>query len=139
MLIENQKKDLIIRQIKTKIEEKNFLRFEKKLSKECFAKLNSIGNSQKEDSTFIAIALNGLYDDNTEIIKQKNLSGRSRNGVKSQITPEKKNILEQLFAERLSFMNEDVSRQIALPKLIRNAIDNARRKEACISPPAAFK
>lgn len=90
LLIENLKKDLIIRQIKTKIEEKKFLRFENKLSKECLEKLNSIGNSQKQDSTFIAIALNGLYDDNTEIVKQKNLTGRSRNGVKSQITPEKK-------------------------------------------------
>lgn len=129
LLIENLQKDLNIREIKKKIEENKFSSFESQLSKTCLVKLNLIGKSQKDDSTFVALALNELYNENTEAIKQKSLSGRSKKGAKkSTITPEKKKILERLFAERMSYVDADTSRGSNLNKLIRNAIDNANRK-----------
>lgn len=131
LLIENLQKDLIIRQIKTKIEEKKFSSFEDQLSKDCIVKLNLIGNSQKEDSTFVALAINELYRGNSEAIKHKVIkeSARSKKSGKSEISPKKKKFLERLFAERISyFANVDETRENNLNKLIRNAIDNANKK-----------
>lgn len=128
MLIENLQKDIIIKQIKKKIEENKFLSFEKHLSKEYLERLNLIGGSQREDSTFVAVAINALYSENTEVIKKKGLS-RSKTKGNSEITPEKRKILEELFAKRMSYLvNVDINRQNNLPKLIRNAIDNAKKK-----------
>lgn len=131
LLVENLQKDLIIRQIRTKIEEKKFSSFEGLLSRECLEKLSSIGSSQREDSTFVAMAINELYSENPKVIKQKVIkqSVRSKKDGKSEISPEKKTILERLFAARMSyFAHVDVTRANNLNKLIRNAIDNANRK-----------
>lgn len=63
-------------------------------------------------------------------MKKKTLSGRSKNGEKQTITPEKKDILESLFAERIKFLpveEVDETRKRNLSKLIRNALEKAGR------------
>lgn len=81
---------------------------------------------QSCDSKFIGLVLNEL---DGEALKHKSVSGdaRSKKTGKSPITPRKKDIIKQLFAERLSHLHADESRAKNLTKLIRNAIDNANR------------
>lgn len=90
LLVENLQKDIIIRQSKLKIEKNKFVSFEQYLSKRCIEKLNLIGHSPKEDSQFVAVILNDLYNEDIGIIKQKVLSIRPRAVDKSKITPKKK-------------------------------------------------
>lgn len=56
-LIENLEKDLVIRELKTKLASKKFSEFEEKLSTPTMNVLRSIGNSQSEDSKFVYVAL----------------------------------------------------------------------------------
>lgn len=129
LLIENLQKDVIIRNKKIQILQNKYTNFNKNISKDILSELNSIGNSKREDSAFIALAIKGLYNGNIETIKQKSLSGRSKKGETSGISPEKKKILERLYDERISYISDiDESRKNNLNKLIRNAIDNANRK-----------
>lgn len=64
LLIENLQKDVIIRELKSKIDSRKFFSFIGKLSLNCLNDLQRIGNSQKEDSTFIRCAINDLYQKN---------------------------------------------------------------------------
>lgn len=126
LLITNLQKDLTIRQLKIKINQNKFVSFDKDFSKEILIKLNLIGDDKSCDSKFIGLVLNELYG---EALKNKSWrsDARSKKNGKSPITPRKKEIIKQLFAERLSHLNADESRAKNLTKLIRNAIDNANR------------
>lgn len=129
LLVENLQKDVIIRQKKLLIAQNKYAKFNNNFSKEILGQLNSFGNSQREDSTFVATAIKGLYNGDIETIKHKSLSGRSKKGETGGISPEKKKILESLYDERMSFISGiDETRKNNLNKLIRNAIRNANRK-----------
>lgn len=125
----NLQKDLEIRKLKRNIEQNKFASFETELSKDCLFELRSIGNSQKEDSQFVSVALSTLYKNDVQIIRAKCLSNRSKNPEQSAISPEKRKILDRIFTERLSYISMvEEERKNNLSKLIRNAIDNAIRK-----------
>lgn len=126
LLIENLEKDLLIR--KKKQNTKKFLKFEGRLSMQCIDTLNSIGSSQRQDSQFIYVALNDLYSNNIDELKNISLSGQSKEGNKSKIPESTKKLLEELLAERMEHLQStDYSRNNNLAKLIRNAIDKANK------------
>lgn len=125
LLIQNLQKDLTIRQFKIKLNQNKFVSFDKDFSKETLIKLNLIGDDLSCDSTFIGLVLNELYG---QALKNKCLSGRGIKSGKSPISPQKKKIIDQVFAERLSHLNADESRAKKLNKLIRSAIDSANQK-----------
>lgn len=130
-LIENLQKDIQIRVLEQKVKSNKKLKFVE-LSAATKDKIELIGNSTREDSTFVNCVLFDLYNDDIETIKQKSLSGRSKDNVNvnSEISPTKKNTLEKLFKERLSYLppqEVDEERKKKLNKLIRNAIDNAKK------------
>lgn len=128
LLVENLQKDVIIREKKKQTEQKKYIN--SGLPVEYLEILNSFGNSEREDSAFIAAALNGVYKGESETIKHKSLSGRSKLGETTAITPTKKLTLENLFAERLSYIPvKDTKRQKNLNRLICDAIHNAKRRK----------
>lgn len=129
-LVQNLQKDVLIRELKLKEEKQKFSNFEEFLSKNCIDNLHIIGDSQKEDSQFVAVVLKELYGGDIEKIKKITLSGRSKkNGEKCELDSQKKTILEQIFLERLSYISQvNTPRKNNLNKLIRNAIDVANRK-----------
>lgn len=133
-LIVNLQKDVQIRNLEQKIKSKRNLNFVE-LSDETRNKIKLIGDSAREDSTFVNCVLHHLYNDNIEIIKKKTLSGHpkaSASTVCCEISPDKKNTIEKLFNERLSYLppsQVDEERKKKLNKLIRNAIDNAKKKK----------
>lgn len=132
LLIENLEKDVEIRKLKEKSSSKKFSAFENILSATCLEKLRSIGDSIKDDSTFISCALNDIYDGKAEIIKELTLTNRSNLVGKKEMSTENKKKLENLFTERLSFIlpcEVDDYRKKKLGKLIRNTIDNIKKKD----------
>lgn len=130
LLIKNLQKDVIIRELKQKLGVKKYCNFENILSESCLGELRCIGTSVKDDSKFIAVVLKDLYV-NTDSLKQKCLSGRSKSGDKSQITPEKKVVLEKVYSERMSNLPKTEVKERAnnLSKIIRNVIDCTNRKK----------
>lgn len=126
-LIENLKKDVQIRTLEQKVKSKKNLKFVD-LSVAAKNKIKTIGDSTREDSSFVRYVLNDLYNGNIESIKQKSLKASASNSV---ISPDKKKILEKVFNERLSYLPSsqvNEKRKKNLNKLIRNAIDNAKKK-----------
>lgn len=130
LLINNLQKDVTIRQLKQRLKSNKYSNFENDLPKSCIEKLRSIGESRKEDSVFIGVVLNALYSD-TNTLKHKSLSGRSKNGEKTALTPEKKSILSRVYEERMSYISssEAIVRKDNLPSILRSAIDAASRKK----------
>lgn len=130
LLIVNLEKDVKIRNLKKELLTAKFSKFKEKISESCFSSLQIIGNSVPEDSTFICCVINDLYDITT--LKNLTLSGRSKTGGKVEISHEKRDILEEIFSQRLDYMpRQEVNefRRNNLNKLIRNAIDNANKKK----------
>lgn len=129
LLIQNIEKDLKIRELKNKIKSKKYIHFEKVLSKTCTDKLKLIDDAESEDTKFVDVILNELY--NVETLKCKSISGRSKNKEKSAITPEKKLLLEEIYKERLQHLSPSTAniRKKNLSKIIRNTIDVANRKK----------
>lgn len=128
LLIENLQKDVTIKNLKEKLEQHKYGDFKGIFSDTCLDGLRTYGNSQIEDSRFIGSAMRDLYRDDVDALKKKTLSGRSKNAQKSAISPKKMKILKQLFDKRMSLVGEvDDLRKNNLSKLIRNAIDNARK------------
>lgn len=126
LLVENLQKDVIIQSLKEQIVESAYLNYKDKLSVACIENLRSVGKSQREDSQFIAIILAELYVD----LHKKTLSNSHKSSDSSAISPSDLQMLQSIFDERLSHIPEEISdlRKKSLPKLIRNAIDNARRR-----------
>lgn len=130
LLVENLQTDLIIQQLKQKTKANRFSDFKGILSDECLDKLNLIGDLHSDDTTFVGIALKDLYRNDKDALKKRTLSGRSENGEKSVVTPEKINALQRLFKKRMLFMPEaEQERKDNLNKLIRKTIDNENRKK----------
>lgn len=128
LLIENLQKDLILRRLKSKLNKEKFASFIENLTKSCIDKLNCVGEGQREDSRFIALVLYDLYNEDLESIKKLSLSSRSRKDGKTEISAENRSILENIFAERLHHIPQVAkSRKFTLSKLLRNAIEKAKR------------
>lgn len=126
-LIENLKKDLIIRDLKENIKLNKFSSFKGVLSAECLSALKSVDESKGKDSVFICYALKDLYAENIDVLKHLTLSS-PKNSDKTQISSENKKVLEGLFAERLSYIRKvDHNRINSLSKLIRNTVDNLNK------------
>lgn len=131
-LIENVRKDLILRDLEVKARTKLFVNFEIELPALVLDNLRSKSINRSDDASFVSIVLNGLYDNNTEILKTRTISGRSDGGDKEAISPAKKAILEKIFNERLESMpayEVDEARKKSLSKLIRVALDIVQRAD----------
>lgn len=129
LLIENLKKDVKIRDLRKELEADKFLKFKKKISANCLINLRDIGNSSKEDSTFVSCVMNDLYT--LQTLASLTLGGRSQAGNQTGISAEVKDLVEKMFAERLSYVaRQEVNdrRRNNLSKLIRNAIDSATKR-----------
>lgn len=92
--------------------------------------LRSIGPQIRSDASFIRYAVQSIYSDKLETIKMKSVCGRkSKNGsFKEPITPEKKSILDSIFAERLRAICTSVldhnNRKKQFNKLVKYAFMN---------------
>lgn len=127
-LITNLEKGVKIRNLKKKSNQENSQVSKKKIPDSCLQKLRCIANDEKQDAEFIRVVLKELYEPNG--LKYKSISGRSKRRDKTELTPEKKLLLEQIYSERLENLSpsETDVRKSKLPTILRKAIDVASRK-----------
>lgn len=90
------------------------------------ADLRLIGITNREDSTFVFVAVRNLYHDRLEVLKKRSLTGRSENGDKQSLTPENVKVIKQLFKERMCQVeaNERATRERNVNKLIKDSLEN---------------
>lgn len=130
LLIKNLQSDVVLRQLKQNIETKKYCDFASCLSESCLNGLREIGSSVRDDTKFVGVVLKDLYG-GIEPLKEKTLSGRSKTGNKSELTPQKKSVLDSIYKERMKYLpaTEAKERGKNLNKIIRNAIDSSNRKK----------
>lgn len=109
-----------------------YSKFSKYFDEEGLCDLRSIGLKAKDDSSFIRKAVQQLYKKNIDCLKTKSLSGRGKG--KCMMTPEKVDVLTNLYTERMSNVSNDPDEQQIRAKklstLIKDAINNTNRLAA---------
>lgn len=122
-----------------------FCAFAKDFNNEQLATLRDVPLTMQKDSKFITILVRMIYDGKFECLKHKSVTGRSGKAGenKTPITPQKMDILTNIFNERIQAATEDnferVVRKKKLNKLIKDALSNIyksfeikeREKQAC--------
>lgn len=109
-----------------------FGHFEKVFGAETIRKLRRLDNSKKKDSTFILECMRNLIGNGAEL-KDVTACGRKhgKNRENSLFAPEKREILDDIFIERLTIqpMDDDElsKRYFSLNNLINTAINNIVR------------
>lgn len=92
----------------------------KEFSSEQLAKLQSIGLTTREDSTFVLTVVRALYEERLEVLDKRTVSGRNKN--KEKMTPEKLSTIRKIFRQRLSKVTDDKEKRLKrLTELIKNA------------------
>lgn len=138
LLVENLQKDLIIRELKSKLKtkEKKFTNFKNVLTPAGFEELNLISDSKNDDIAFVYAVMKDLYGN---AAKDKTLSGRNKETSSSkflgnEISRKDKNVLTDLFNERIQ--NESMetidARKSTLNRCIRHAIDKFKRQNETV-------
>lgn len=133
MLLENVKKDFEIDELEKNIQqEKNktvYADFAKYFSSNWMNTLRSFDRTENEDSKFILSAVRGLYENSLEVLKSKNISGRSKDNSKQPVTPEKIGILRDLLKERVANDQDSAEREKKLNNLIKTSIETINKKQ----------
>lgn len=128
MLVENIKKDVEIDELEVKIREKSsYAEFTNKFSDESMKTLRSFETAEANDSKYVLAAVRGLYEDRLEVLKERNLSGRSKNRKKYPVTPVKLKILQDIFTERIKNTTGFAERRQNLNALIKSAIETINK------------
>lgn len=114
-------------------QELNIINFSDSFTIDQLSKLRLIGKTKSEDSTFVLFIVNCLYEGRHDVLQTKSLTGRTKAGQKKDImTPEKVNVIEKIFAERLHNIakneEEKTTRKKNLNRLIKYAQSNISRK-----------
>lgn len=94
--------------------------------------LRDIPKDKPSDSKFIRTALSVLYENDISTLQNKTLSGRlTTAGYSQRMTPDKKQLLKELFQERIFNLNlekdEKTKREQNFNKLVTNAITNINK------------
>lgn len=102
-LIENLKKDVIIGRLLDR-KEHCFDNFKAEFSFEALESLRKHGNSPSADSSFILTAIRDLYKGNINLLK--NISFTNRSKSKTQMSPQKRTVLQRIYDERMKYLDE---------------------------------
>lgn len=94
--------------------------------------LRDIVSTKRGDSTFIATTIRMLYDGKLDCLQTKSVSGRSTKGkLKEKITPDKMDIIQRIYCERINVVSKDntekEARKKQMNKLIKDALVNISR------------
>lgn len=114
-----------------------FNRFTTQFDAQQLTNLRSIGIEPRDDCTFIRKVLHHLYKDNLSTLQNKSLTGQGRNksSKKNKLTPQKVDLLTEMFDERLNSIHsiDVVQRDIRRKntrKHIKDSIANINRNSA---------
>lgn len=107
-----------------------FSQFSNDFTDEMLAKLREINLTYHDDSKFVSSVMKFMYENRLSCLKSKSVTGRTtkKDNNKEKLTPEKMNILEKIYTERIdeSTINdfERKTRKQKLNKFVKDAIFN---------------
>lgn len=125
LLVQNLKKDILINQLEENMKQYN--EFRGVISDTAIDVLSSIDNSKSKDLFFISTAVKDLYQKELPKLKQRTYSGQKRTTAKiskDAITPEKKNVLKELFRQRMKNDPDSENRMKIFATHVKQAIES---------------
>lgn len=130
LLVENLQKDVIIERLREG--KPRFEEFQHVFSPETLKLLLMLGNTAKEDSTFVLHAIRDLFKDNLDSLKNVSYTGRSKDESKTEMSQAVKNVLQNIFDERMLYLEEIEEskvkeRKAKLVTHIKNAINSINK------------
>lgn len=135
-LITNLRLDVEIERLESireqKLRKNRYDEFEGQVSSETILALDGLRDIMEDDSKFVTATLRDLYSENIALLKSKTATGRkTKNCDKTAISPEKSQIIHNLFEKRLKYASGndsvDFNRMKLLNKHIKNAIENTTK------------
>lgn len=123
VLIVNLKKDAVMYKLEKDLENSKFMKYGDILGHQTVDSLKLLSNAPPKDSTFILIAMKGLYRNDLSLLKTMTYSGRT----KEKMPQEKIDILKNLFIERLEAESDCVERNANFGKHIKSAIESINK------------
>lgn len=99
--------------------------------------IRSVRSGREKDSTFVLKVSRGLYKTDTQKLFERSSTGKRQKGIqKKVITPQKKQVIEEMFRERIiselqneiDYEGELEGRKSKLNRLIGKAIDNIKKQ-----------
>lgn len=125
-LVDNLKKDVLIRQLEAALQKSKYDEFHEIFGDEIIERLRLLSSDPEKDSTFIRTAMEGLYKDDFSRLKTMSYSGYR---TKKQKMPQADiDVLRKLFILRLEHQNNYVDRLANFTKHIKNGIENISKK-----------
>lgn len=118
-LVDNLKRDLMLDNLTEQKKENRFNDFKKVFSLSSLTELKCMGPNEREDSSFVLTAVRNLYAENLAALQKKTLTGASKNDTTEAMSPKKVDILRNVYAKRMEYMEEDC------------LLDNKNRKKNC--------
>lgn len=128
LLVLNLKKDIRINELEKNMKQYN--EFRGAISDKTIGVLSSIDNSKSKDSFFLLTAVKDLYQKDLLKLKQRTYSGQKRTTAKTSkdpITPEKRNLLKELFRQRMKEIPNSENRMKNFATHVKQAIENINR------------
>lgn len=129
-LIANLQLDVQIDNLEDQLEEVRYVDFEECIAKETLEALRDFKDTKEYDCKFVTAALRYIYRDNIEVLQKKTATNWSKNEAKTPISPEKRHLVEQLFAQRMQYASEHevtAERKKFLNKHIKSAIETINK------------
>lgn len=115
---------------KLTIEPDDYKEFLGRLTESQVCELRSFDYHHKRDSAFVFNLVKAVYSNDSETIKKKSVTGRSKLGLqKEPITPEKFQLIESVYQSRLKKLDpkERVERAKKLNRYVNSAIQNSSK------------
>lgn len=131
-LVENLKKDLILRNLTNQPNENRFEEFGDTFPIETIKLLRSFSSKPENDSSFVLVSVRSLYRNDLATLKNKSYSGHSKNNVKKPFTPEKLDRLKSIYEKRIEYEHDDgihdsLDRKKKFPKHVKTALETINK------------
>lgn len=131
MLIDNLKKDVTLEELNKKQKDQNSGSSLMFFQKMIWIQSVPVGDGKQEDALFVRTAIRILYSNDLNILKNRYVTAKSKNGDKVQVTPEKRKIIDKIFMQRMDAIAAkeglDDKRKTMLAKHIKAAIENINK------------
>lgn len=128
MLIENLKKDGIIRKLEAILLKSGYLSEFRDILSEAFDELNLVKNVPEKDSAFILRLMRHVYKDDLPRLKNKTYSNKGKTKLKSPLTPTKLSLVRRIFEKRVKDNQKD-DRIAMFGKHVKSAIESINKNE----------
>lgn len=129
MLIENLKRDGLIRKLESKLSVSYLNEFRIDLSEEAIDDLERVPNVPEKDTAFISRVVRDIYKDDLHRLKNKVYRINARNPSKTPLTPSKVDLVRRIFQKRITG-KQSAERLEKFGKHVKTSLESINKKES---------